>query len=71
MLKGIELDIQLTKDKEIVICHDEKIDRTSNGQGFIANLTLEELKTYEFRNGMEDLEDESTDNIKIPTLVEF
>lgn len=69
--QGIELDIQLTKDKEIVICHDEKIDRTSNALGFITNLTLEELKTYEFRNGMEDLEDEGSENIKIPTLVEF
>lgn len=69
--QGIELDIQLTKDNVVVICHDEKIDRTSNGQGFIENLTLEELKAFEFRNGMDNLEGETEENITIPTLVEF
>ena len=32
---GVELDVQLTKDNVIVVCHDEKIDRTSTGAGFI------------------------------------
>ena len=30
---GVELDVQLTKDGEVVICHDEWLDRTSNGHG--------------------------------------
>ncbi|MFL2127805.1 glycerophosphodiester phosphodiesterase [Ruoffia sp. FAM 26255] len=68
---GIELDIQLTKDSKIVICHDEEIDRTSNGKGFIRDYTLAELREFEFRNNMYDLEDETEDNIKIPTLDEF
>lgn len=68
---GIELDIQLTKDSKIVICHDEEIDRTSNGKGFIRDYTLAELRDFEFRNNMYDLEDETEDNIKIPTLDEF
>lgn len=41
---GIELDIQLTKDGEIVIMHDEMLDRTTNGSGWLKNHTLEELK---------------------------
>lgn len=41
---GIELDIQLTKDGEIVIMHDETLDRTTNGTGFLKDHTLEELK---------------------------
>ena len=32
---GIELDVQLTKDDEIVIMHDETIDRTTSGTGNI------------------------------------
>ena len=32
---GVELDIQLTKDGEIVVCHDETIDRTSSGKGWL------------------------------------
>ncbi len=30
-LTGIELDIQLTKDGELVVMHDERVDRTTNG----------------------------------------
>lgn len=41
---GIELDIQLTKDGEIVIMHDETLDRTTNGSGFVKDYTLAELK---------------------------
>ncbi|MBR1859797.1 MAG: hypothetical protein IJ797_09885 [Selenomonadaceae bacterium] len=41
---GIELDIQLTKDKQIVVCHDEKVDRTTDGSGYIKDYTLSELK---------------------------
>lgn len=45
---GIELDIQLTKDGEIVVCHDETIDRTSSGSGYLKNFTLRELKKLNF-----------------------
>jgi len=49
---GIELDIQLTKDKRMVVCHDEKIDRTSYGHGWLKDYTLEELRQFNFNNGM-------------------
>ena len=41
---GIELDVQFTKDGELVIIHDEKIDRTCDGKGLISDYTLEEAK---------------------------
>ncbi len=41
---GIELDVQLTKDGEIVIIHDETIDRTTDGKGFVADYTYESRK---------------------------
>ena len=45
-LDGIENDVQLTKDGEIVIIHDEKIDRTctDGATGWVKDYTLEELK---------------------------
>ena len=43
-LVGIELDIQLTKDNEIIVCHDEKVDRTTDGSGYIKDFKLSELK---------------------------
>lgn len=47
---GIELDIHLTKDKQIVVAHDETIDRCSNGTGRIVDMTLKELHKYDFSN---------------------
>lgn len=43
---GIELDVQLTKDGELVVCHDERIDRCSDHQGFVRDYTLKELIRY-------------------------
>lgn len=49
---GIELDLHLTKDKKVVICHDGSINRTSNGKGRINDKTLSELKKYKFNRKM-------------------
>lgn len=43
-LEGIELDIQLTRDGELVVIHDERVDRTTEGIGFVKDYTLSELK---------------------------
>lgn len=48
---GFELDIQKTQDGKYVIIHDETVDRTSNGKGFVKDITLEELKNMDFGNG--------------------
>ncbi|TCS94660.1 glycerophosphodiester phosphodiesterase [Hazenella coriacea] len=41
---GIELDVHMTLDGELVVIHDETVDRTSNGTGWVKNLTLSQLK---------------------------
>lgn len=41
---GIEMDVQLTKDGEVVIMHDELLDRTTNASGYLKDYTLAELK---------------------------
>lgn len=43
-LSGIELDIQLTRDGQLVVIHDERVDRTTEGIGFVKDYTLSELK---------------------------
>ena len=45
---GIETDVYLSKDGRIVILHDEKIERTSNGQGKVSEYTYEELRFFDF-----------------------
>lgn len=43
---GIELDIQMTKDGKLAVIHDETIDRTCDGTGYIKDFTMEELKRF-------------------------
>ncbi len=45
---GVEFDVHLTKDRQIVVIHDESIDRTSNGSGFVKDMTLEQLRQYDY-----------------------
>jgi len=40
----IEFDVQITKDKQLVIMHDKSVDRTTNGKGLVSDLTLSEIK---------------------------
>lgn len=63
---GVELDIQLTKDREIVVIHDETVDRTSDGQGWVKDFTLSEIKKLNFnkRGLVEPL------FMEVPTLAE-
>ncbi len=42
--KYIECDVRLSEDNQVVIMHDETLDRTTNGKGFVKNYTLKELK---------------------------
>mgnify|MGYP002513534686 CR=1 FL=1 len=62
---GIELDVHLSKDGELVVIHDETVDRTTDGTGFIKDLTLAELKALDARNGMN-----AYAGARIPTLGE-
>lgn len=41
---GVELDVQLSADGEVVVCHDGSVDRTTDGHGLITGLSLAQLK---------------------------
>jgi len=63
---SIELDVHMTRDGHIVVAHDEQVNRTSNGKGWIKDMTLEELKELDFGSWFsQDFKGE-----KIPTLRE-
>ncbi len=64
---GFETDIHLTKDGVPVVCHNFTIDETSTGKGAIKNMTLEELRQYDFGS----YKGEEFKGVKIPTLDEF
>ncbi len=62
-LAGIELDIQLTRDGYMAVCHDERVDRTTDGIGELRSFTLAELKKLNISAANEKTE-------KIPTIEE-
>jgi len=47
----IEFDVRMTKDKKLVIIHDEKLDRTTNGQGFVRDFNFEEIRKFDAGKG--------------------
>lgn len=44
---GIELDVQLTKDKKPVVIHDDTVERTTDGKGAVNSLILDEIKSLD------------------------
>lgn len=62
-LTGIELDIQMTKDKEIVVIHDERVDRTTDGIGYVKDFTYSQLRQLV-------IETQTAQNEKIPSIME-
>jgi glycerophosphoryl diester phosphodiesterase len=62
----VELDVQLTSDKEVIVFHDEKISRCTNGRGRIADYTLHQLKKLDAGSWY----NKRYKNTRIPTLAE-
>ncbi|WP_223068362.1 glycerophosphodiester phosphodiesterase [Paenibacillus caui] len=63
---GIELDIHLTKDGELVVIHDPTLNRTTNGIGAVAEQSLAEIRQYDAGGWFH----ESFAGERIPTLEE-
>lgn len=49
--EGVEFDVHMTKDKGPVVMHDEEIDRTTDGSGYIKDYTLNEIRKFHLKNG--------------------
>lgn len=47
-ISGVEFDVRMTKDKKIVVTHNMTISKVSNGFGFVKNMTLKQLRKYNF-----------------------
>lgn len=62
---GVELDVQIARDGELVVAHDETVDRVSDGSGLICRMTTAELKKLRFNRTHPEYE-----RATIPTLRE-
>ncbi|RNM24233.1 glycerophosphoryl diester phosphodiesterase [Dickeya undicola] len=65
--KWLEVDVKLTRDSQPVIIHDDRVDRTTNGRGWVAGLTLEDIRRLEARAHFDD----AFAGVTIPTLQEL
>ncbi len=72
---GIELDIQLTKDKEVVVFHDFTLERVCGAEGTVCDYTYEELQQFSLYASREKIpkftEVLKLVNGKVPLIVEF
>ena len=59
---SIEIDVHITADGHIVVCHDPTVDRTTNGSGAINGMTIEQIKELRL------LENGAVTDQQIPTL---
>jgi len=64
---GVELDVQLSKDGQVVIMHDDRINRTTNGRGYVKDKTMKELFEYDAGSWFSS----EFRNERIPTLAEL
>ena len=71
----LEMDAHITKDGRVVLMHDEKVDRTTDGTGLIEDLTLDELKqldaAYKWSNDGGQTFPYRGMGIQVPTLDEL
>jgi len=62
---GYELDVHMTADGELVVIHDETVDRTTDGTGLVRDLTLAQIRELDASSGMDAYR-----GARIPTLRE-
>jgi len=47
----VEIDVRVTRDGRLVVIHDETVDRTTNGSGYVKDLTFDELRRLDAGKG--------------------
>jgi len=69
---GMEFDIHMTKDRELVVIHDPTLDRTTTGTGYIKDYTLAEIREFSIGAKFTEFKhyDSSWDDEIIPTFTE-
>lgn len=65
-VRWVEFDVMLSKDQQVVVFHDDKLNRTSTGKGYVHALTYEDLRTLDAGSWFNRLFKEE----KIPSFIE-
>ncbi|MGG0655295.1 glycerophosphodiester phosphodiesterase [Rummeliibacillus pycnus] len=71
----IEIDLQMTKDGQLIAMHDEKLDRTTDGTGLVKDFTLDEIKHLDagswFNEAYPQYAKSEYVGLQVPTLEEI
>ncbi len=69
----LEIDIRISRDDEIIVIHDQSVERTTNGRGLVSEHTLSRLKKFNAGHGFISTFGESFAHrkIRLPTLLEL
>ncbi|KOY82562.1 glycerophosphodiester phosphodiesterase [Lysinibacillus macroides] len=73
-VEGFEIDIRLTKDEEIIVFHDDTVERTTDGYGLVADMTLAEINAFNHGYHFKDLDGTfpyREDSLNVVTLREL
>lgn len=63
---AVEMDLHYTRDDQIVVIHDDTIDRTTTGQGRVSELTMGDIQSQNLLNPDQTISDE-----KVPTFLDY
>ena len=59
---GVELDVHICRSGELVVTHDEVIQRVSDGEGWVKDMSLSELKVLHFNRTHPEFKDARIDD---------
>ena len=71
----IEIDLQMTKDGQLIAMHDETVDRTTDGTGLVKNYTVDQIKQLDAGSWFNEKYPQSANpeyvGLQVPTLEEI
>jgi|TARA_B100000959_G_scaffold34941_1_gene33307 glycerophosphoryl diester phosphodiesterase len=67
----LELDVHLSSDGVLVVMHDEKVDRTTNGTGFLKSMTYKEISQLDAGSWFRGTDEVSYTGQVVPSLDQF
>lgn len=66
---GLECDVRLTRDGQLVCVHDRTVNRTSDGRGVVSELTLDDLAALDYGHWHDEQPESADELVAVPKLV--
>ena len=67
----LELDVHLSADGVLVVMHDEEVDRTTDGSGFLKSMSFQEISKLDAGSWFQGTDETSYPSQKVPSLDQF